>query len=234
MKYNPDLHHRHSIRLQDYDYANAGAYFVTICCQNRINRFGEIVNNANNMDMDTHTVGAGFACPIMQPDCPIVQPDCPIMQPDCPIMQPDCPIMQPGAHSQNEQWGQPGQPEQPGQADPAPTRHMVNLNEFGKIVDEQWQNLTTKYPNINIGEYIIMPNHFHGIIEITERTVAIGNIIGYFKFKTTKMINLPEKLWQRNYWEHIIRNKAEHSRIAEYIRNNPILRGKKCLTEILP
>jgi len=110
MKYNPDLHRRHSIRLQDYDYANAGAYFVTICCQNRINRFGEIVNNANNMDMDI--VGAGFACPITQPDCPVMQPD---------------------AYSQNEQ---------PGQADPAPTRHTVhtiNLNEFGKIVDEQWQ-----------------------------------------------------------------------------------------------
>jgi len=61
MKYNPDLHHRHSIRLQNYDYANIGAYFVTVCCQNRINHFGEIVNNANNV------VGAGSACPIVKP-----------------------------------------------------------------------------------------------------------------------------------------------------------------------
>jgi hypothetical protein len=60
VKYNPDLHHRHSIRLRNYDYANAGAYFVTICCQDRINRFGEITNNAN----DTIIVGAGSACPI--------------------------------------------------------------------------------------------------------------------------------------------------------------------------
>ncbi len=52
-----------------------------IHCQNRINRFGEIVNNANNIDI----VGAGFACPIMQPDA---------------HLQP-----QPGVHSQNEQWG---------------------------------------------------------------------------------------------------------------------------------
>jgi REP element-mobilizing transposase RayT len=110
----------------------------------------------------------------------------------------------------------------------------MNLNEFGKIVDAEWQNLKTKYPNVNIGEYIIMPNHFHGIIEMTERTITVGNIIGYFKYKTTKMINLPEKLWQRNYWEHIIRSETEYAKIAEYIRNNPVLWGRKCLGEILP
>jgi REP element-mobilizing transposase RayT len=121
-----------------------------------------------------------------------------------------------------------------GKPAPTVTANMVDLNEFGKIVDAEWKNLTIKYPNVNIGEYIIMPNHFHGIIEITERTVTIGNIIGYFKYKTTKMINLPEKLWQRNYWEHIIRDETEYAKIVEYIRDNPNLWGKKCLNEILP
>jgi REP element-mobilizing transposase RayT len=207
MKYNPDLHHRHSIRLRNYDYANEGAYFVTICCQNRINRFGEIVNNADNM------VGAGSACPIVKHGLPTRN---------------DLYIAKRGAGQKLDATGQ---------ADPAPTVNTVytmNLNGFGKIVDAEWQNLTTKYPNVNIGEYIVMPNHFHGIIEITERTVAIGNIIGYFKYKTTKMIDLPEKLWQRNYWEHIIRSEADYARIAEYIRNNPVLWGKKHLGEILP
>ena len=197
MKYNPDLHHRHSIRLQNYDYANIGAYFITICCQNRINHFGNINVNAN--------VGAGSACPIAKPNSQT----------------------QTNLHIAKRMVGQ---------ANPAPTvtANMVDLNEFGKIVDAEWKNLTIKYPNVNIGEYIIMPNHFHGIIEITERTVTIGNIIGYFKHKTTKMINLPEKLWQRNYWEHIIRDETEYIKIVEYIRNNPNLRGKKCLNEILP
>ncbi|MDR1812398.1 MAG: hypothetical protein LBQ87_06200, partial [Candidatus Fibromonas sp.] len=44
MKYNPDLHNRHSIRLCNWNYSNTGAYFITICCQDRINYFGEIVN----------------------------------------------------------------------------------------------------------------------------------------------------------------------------------------------
>jgi hypothetical protein len=65
--------------------------------------------------------------------------------------------------------------------------------------------LGKKYPNVNLGEYI-----------------------GYFKYKTTKMINLPEKLWQRNYHEHIIRNEIEYAKIANYIENNPISWEKDC------
>jgi REP element-mobilizing transposase RayT len=197
--------------LRDYDYANAGAYFVTICCQDRVNRFGKITNNAKNVN----AVGAGSACPIA-----IAKHDL--------RMRNDLHIVERGAET--ERYAESGQ------ADPAPTNTIdtMNLNEFGKIVDAEWQNLITKYPNVNIGEYIIMPNHFHGIIKITERRVAVGNIIGYFKYRTTKMINLPEKLWQRNYWEHIIRSEAEYTKIAEYIRNNPVLWGKKCLGEILP
>ncbi|MDR0517822.1 MAG: transposase [Fibromonadaceae bacterium] len=130
----------------------------------------------------------------------------------------------------NVQTGQCGA--QTGQADPAPTMERglpkMDLNGFGKIVDAEWQNLTIKYPNVNLGEYIIMPNHFHGIIEITKRSVAVGDIIGYFKYKTTKMINLPEKLWQRNYHEHIIRNEIEYAKIANYIENNPISWEKDC------
>ncbi|MDR1812085.1 MAG: hypothetical protein LBQ87_04610 [Candidatus Fibromonas sp.] len=136
----------------------------------------------------------------------------------------------------------------------------MNLNDFGKIVDAEWQNLMFKYKNVKLGEYIVMPNHFHGIIEITGRVetgrvekgegradpaptggdiadtggdiaggditggdITVGNIIAYFKYMTTKKINLPVKLWQRNYYEHIIRNEIEYANIEKYIRNNPII-----------
>jgi len=45
MKYNPLIHHRRSIRLKGYDYSNAGAYFITICCEDRIHRFGKVSDN---------------------------------------------------------------------------------------------------------------------------------------------------------------------------------------------
>jgi len=45
MKYNPLIHHRRSIRLKDYDYAKAGAYFITICCEDRLHRFGKVSDN---------------------------------------------------------------------------------------------------------------------------------------------------------------------------------------------
>jgi REP element-mobilizing transposase RayT len=50
---------------------------------------------------------------------------------------------------------------------------------------------------------------------------TLGNIIGYFKYQTTKKIDLPVKLWQRNYWERIIRNEKSYQYIADYIINNP-------------
>ncbi|MDR2554529.1 MAG: hypothetical protein LBC64_03790 [Fibromonadaceae bacterium] len=126
MKYNSDLHHRHSIRLQNYDYANTGAYFITMCCQNRVNYFGEIVNN----------VGAGSACPIMKPDLP-TQNDLHITNPGLPAQRGKTP----------RQWWQQGQQWQKGQADPAPTVNTMNLNAFGKIVDTEWKN----YGNAIIG-----------------------------------------------------------------------------------
>ncbi|GHV14047.1 hypothetical protein FACS1894169_02230 [Bacteroidia bacterium] len=112
------------------------------------------------------------------------------------------------------------------------------LNEAGTIINDEWQYLKTKYPHIELHEYIIMPNHFHGIIEIVGAGFArphneqairgqanpaptVGNIIGYFKYQTIKKINLSIKLWQRNYYEHIIRNEQTYGKIVEYILNNP-------------
>ena len=147
------------------------------------------------------------------------------------------------------------------------TNGEMILNEYGKIVNDEWQYLQTKYPHIVLCEYVIMPNHFHGIVAITDAIPVgagsarpqirpnnfhcenngnndvvvgdlgdlgdlgagkprpyvpmLGNIIGYFKYQTTKKINLPVKLWQRNFHEHIIRNEKSHQYIANYIVNNP-------------
>lgn len=206
MKYNPQKHHRRSIRLKGYDYSQAGLYFITICAQNRACLFGNIV------------VGA-----------PLV-----------------------GAQ-------------------------MV-LNDAGKMVETEWLKLPNRFTNIELHEFVVMPNHFHGILEITVgasvgvslvdtqntpdtqngrpegqpqgiapttitpdisadaptdtvKNKTVGDMMDAFKsittveyirgVKTMGWQPFDGKLWQRNYWEHIIRNYNEYQRISDYIINNP-------------
>ena len=113
----------------------------------------------------------------------------------------------------------------------------VIMNEFGEIAFAEWLKLSERFPNIILHEFIVMPNHIHGIIEISERQVGaalaaaptIGNIIGAYKslvFNESLKIykNQNEgmgKLWQRNYYEHIIRTQESYLKIKEYILSNP-------------
>ncbi|MHB0924866.1 MAG: transposase [Bellilinea sp.] len=163
-------HHRRSIRLPGYDYAQEGAYFITLCTHNREHLFGEIVNG-----------------------------------------------------------------------------EMV-LNDLGKIVHDEWNHTSIIRPTIELGEFVVMPNHFHGIILIvdgrgTAHRAPTGDIPTYeqfgkpvagsiptvvrgFKSAATKRINIFRNtpgapVWQRNYYEHIIRNEKSYFEIAQYIFDNP-------------
>jgi REP element-mobilizing transposase RayT len=172
MAYNPDIHHRRSIRLRNYDYTQAGAYFVTICVQDRECLFGEITNR------------------------------------------------------------------------------VMRLHDAGNIVAEQWIKTGDIRDTVELDAWTVMPNHFHGIIVLidtarrgtarraptcraptTERfgkpvSGSLPTIVRAFKSAATKNVNIlrntpGNKLWQPNYWEHIIRNETELQRIREYIHNNP-------------
>ena len=170
MKYNPEKHHRRSIRLRDYDYSQSGAYFITICTNNRECIFGDI---------------------------------------------------------QDEN---------------------VILNQFGQIVSNICNQIPKYFKNLQLDEYIIMPNHLHGIIitecannhvgaihelpsrnndRISRRKMLIPKIIGRFKMNSSRQINILRKslgapVWQRNYYEHIIRNEDELNQIHKYIIDNPL------------
>lgn len=118
------------------------------------------------------------------------------------------------------------------------------LNAEGQIVAEEWIKTAEIRNNIELDEWVVMPNHFHGILVINEcrgtarraPTVeqfgkpvsnSIPTIIRSFKSAVTKRINELRnspgaKIWQRNYYEHIIRNEDELNRIREYITNNPL------------
>jgi REP element-mobilizing transposase RayT len=170
MKYDPEIHHRRSIRLQGYDYSQDGTYFVTLCTHNRENLLGEIKNG-----------------------------------------------------------------------------EMI-LNEYGKIIAESWEWLGVQYDYVELDAWVIMPNHMHGIIVINQngggsgrggsrtaptrtappvKTKSLGRLIGAFKTVSTKRINQIRKtpgaiVWQRNYWDHIIRDEKSLRNIRNYIINNPL------------
>jgi putative transposase len=106
---------------------------------------------------------------------------------------------------------------------------MMEFNIFGNIARWHWQQLTQHHPNIIMDESILMPNHLHGIIVLESSTdfkKSISGIIRGFKTFSAKAINKERGLcgipvWQRNYFDRIIRNELELDRVRQYIINNP-------------
>lgn len=133
------------------------------------------------------------------------------------------------------------------------------LNKYGQIAWDEWFKTVTIRNNVRLDEFVVMPNHIHGIIEIISPPITpfvqanrdsppridanndnsmyrakfespsynIGAIIRGYKSSATKQINLLRKtpgtkLWQRNYYDHIIRNEESLYHIREYIKYNPI------------
>lgn len=177
MKYDPQKHHRHSIRFQGYDYSRSGAYFVTIVAQDRASLFGEVVEGE------------------------------------------------------------------------------MRLNDAGRMIWSEWVILPERFPNVVLDEFVVMPNHVHGIIVIvndvgaglvlapdvpaphgatgatTRVAPTLGDVVGAFKsrvtveyirgVKTLGWMAFNGRLWQRNYYEHIIRDEVSLNRIRRYIAENP-------------
>ena len=154
------MKHRKSLRLADYDYSQAGLYFVTICVADRQCRLSVVSEDG------------------------------------------------------------------------------VELTKEGSIVNEAWQNLLSKYPAATLDVWVVMPNHFHGVLGISDiddaprstasppRHPALGDIVKTFKAKSTVAINAVNKtpgaqLWQSRYYDHVIRSESDLDRIRLYIAENP-------------
>ncbi len=107
----------------------------------------------------------------------------------------------------------------------------MNLNIYGEIVQQQWHWLGEHFSYLDLIEFVVMPNHIHGIIFIDnndyslQKIKSLSEIMGAFKTTSSKKIHLaglPEFLWQRSFHDHIIRNDISFQRIQNYIQNNPI------------
>jgi putative transposase len=159
--------HRRSLRLKEYSYAQAGAYFVTICSKDKQCIFGKVCNGE------------------------------------------------------------------------------MELSDKGQIAKEEWLKTASLRLYVKLDQFVIMPNHFHAILwkEKDHRGTArcaptisqfgklpsesLSSIIRAFKAAVTNQINIlynssGSPVWQRNYYEHVIRDESALSRIREYIINNPL------------
>jgi putative transposase len=109
------------------------------------------------------------------------------------------------------------------------------MNSMGEIAAKEWLRTAEKRKNIILDEWIVMPNHFHGIMIITgenrnvnSRTLpsnSLGSIIGQFKSIVTTRIHLlgfTIFAWQPRFHDHIIRNEKSLNTIRRYIKNNPL------------
>ena len=127
----------------------------------------------------------------------------------------------------------------------------MHLNRLGQIVESEWRKTPLLRPMVDLGTFVVMPNHLHGLFVIRrgseKRNLAtsvsvrahvsaplrrysqeLGSIIAGFKSATTKRINQQRRtpgspVWQRNYYEHIINDEEDSARIRHYISSNPML-----------
>lgn len=119
-------------------------------------------------------------------------------------------------------------------ADTSVRPYMEYLNEIGQLIKYWWNEIPNHFNNIKLDEFVIMPDHIHGIIVIKNinKYGKLGNIIQWFKtmltneyIKNVKINNWPKfdkRLFQRNYYERIIRNEREYLNIQKYIELNPV------------
>ena len=151
---------RKSVRLQNFDYRTEGAYFITICTQDRQCVLSEIV-------------GEGLAPP------------------------------------------------------------AVKLTAWGNAARMQIEQITARFPSIFVDHYVIMPNHIHLLLRLdaggASPSPTMIDAVRVMKSQTTRLCRGTAKLFQRSFYDHVIRNQAEYQKIWEYIDTNPLKWADDCL-----
>ena len=115
----------------------------------------------------------------------------------------------------------------------------MHLNTAGRVVERTWDGLPNRFPTLALDAFVVMPNHIHGIVCLVGAGLALpsrdsdvlappslSHVVGAFKslgaIAANRALSRPGRpLWQRNYFEHIIRNDNALRRIREYIATNP-------------
>ena len=105
----------------------------------------------------------------------------------------------------------------------------VRLTKWGEIIEGELQKITSRYPFVEIENYIIMPNHIHLIISIIDDgredpSPTVNSIIAWLKYQSTKEYcpNSKSKIFQRSFYDHVIRGREDYEEISRYIYENPL------------
>lgn len=110
----------------------------------------------------------------------------------------------------------------------------IVLSRIGEIVRTEWITLTERFPRLALDEFVIMPNHLHGVVAFVGHSggaspsPTLFEVIGAFKsistIKVNKLLRRPGvPLWQRSYYEHIVRTGEDLRKIQRYIFENPLM-----------
>ncbi|MCB4235142.1 hypothetical protein LDL59_08640 [Kaistella anthropi] len=256
--YNPQKYHRRSIRLQGYDYSKEGFYFITLCCQDRAHLFGRIVDGEMILN------DAGLQAQECWQDIPnhfpnVVLHEFVIMpnhihgiiefvganqySPNNDLPNNDLP----NKVSPNDDLPNKVSPNQSPSNPTSPDNFDVNdlemanggnwvekdvgITNVGADVINVENDAEMAYAGVCVGAYAgacLGAKDFSPLRNVTWRSPSktIGSVVRGFKIGVTKWMRNNTNVvnvWQRNYYDHIIRNEQDYDRISEYIKNNPIL-----------
>jgi len=236
MKYNPNIHNRRSIRLKGYDYSQGGLYFITICCQDRAHLFGKIENG----EMKLNAFGKiaweeWLATEKIRKNCKIHES---IVMPNhihgiIEILYKKEKSPEGESQFASAIPSEIGKFKSPSQTIGAIIRgfKIATIKKIKEEINKRESDSSTRElekgkSNSSTGELQFAPNESspdefaskESDIEKSEKR-EMGEL--QFAPTTEKIINLNFKIWQRNYYEHIIRNEQAYHRISNYIINNP-------------
>jgi REP element-mobilizing transposase RayT len=109
----------------------------------------------------------------------------------------------------------------------------MHLSDEGKCVADVWANLPRHYPHVSLDAFVVMPNHVHGIVVLGQartpdaKRSPLSEVVRGFKTYTARRVNgirgiAGSQVWQRNYYERIVRNEQEMQSVRRYIAENPL------------
>jgi REP element-mobilizing transposase RayT len=225
MKFDPQKHHRRSIRLPDYDYSQPGAYFITMVTYQREPLFGEIVNgemrlSAMGQIAEEHWRAIPEHFPQVELGAFVVMPN--HVHGIIILHDGRGTVLVPKGNGENRISEEVSLSQ--GEIS---TQGEMNLAQ-GEMTSVQGEASTQGEMASLQGETTSLQGEASRTGEMTSplRKPTLGQIVAYYKYQSTKAMNALAntgtitKFWQRNYYEHIIRNDAEHNRINLYIESN--------------